>query len=223
MAQGGSVHWRAVGASLNTLAQTMRNAHARTPAVLAHVNSALLQQVGVVVGARYVTAQNFAVQRPGGSGRLNYTAPPGATHGPVIRTHRREDGTYSRNARGQFVDIVEMRKLFIKGKFVSRTGEMREIAADLSAAHPRSTLGRIIVQGENPRNGGSGRVVVGITPEGNGYVDISGGYRAAEAGRKGTVSAGTRAWWKSIRSVQGRWKTLLRKRYPDLFQLLRRP
>ena len=65
MAQGGSVHWRAVGASLNTLAQTMRNAHARTPAVLAHVNSALLQQVGSVVGQRYVTGQNFAVEMIG--------------------------------------------------------------------------------------------------------------------------------------------------------------
>ena len=219
MASQGTVQWRAVGASLNDLAQTMRAIPGSSPAVFARMNSELLKLAGSVLISRYVTPTNHTNTV---RGRLNFTAPPGATHGPVIRSHRLPDGTYSRNARGQFVDVVQERKIFIKGKFVSRTGEMREIARDLSTSAPSEATSRVIVRGENPRPGGTGSVVVGIDDRGNGYVEILDGYRAAEAGKRGTVSAGTRGWWKSIRSVQGRWKTLLRKRYPDLFHLLRR-
>lgn len=219
MAAGGSVQWRAVGASLNDLAQTMRAMPGNTPKVLAHMNSALLQQVGKVVLARYITPQNYAEMK---RGRLNYTAPPGATHGPVRYGHHNPDGSYNRNARGQFVNVPIERKIFQRGVFVSRTGEMREVATDLSLSAPTERLGVIIADGENRRAGGTGTITIGIDADGSGYVTLTEGYRAAEAGKRGTVSVGTRGWWKAIRSVQGRWKTLLRKRYPDLFHLIRR-
>lgn len=59
----------------------------------------------------------------------------------------------------------------------------------------------------------------GITSDGTGYITLSDGYRAAEVGQRGTVSNGVKGVWRALRSVQGRWSTLLRKRYSDLLHL----
>lgn len=56
MARRSSVEWRAVGASLETLAQMPAPRLSRPPKALAYANSGVLQQAGVVLESRYIVA-----------------------------------------------------------------------------------------------------------------------------------------------------------------------
>jgi hypothetical protein len=208
MARKAGIEWKAVGASLDDLARTMRRVPAGTPGAFAYASSGVLQQAGVVMLARYITPQNHAEMK---RARIVYTAPPDGTHGPMVRTQKR-------NERGQFVQQMEERKLFIKGKFVSRTGNMRGVADELSRAKPSEAVSVTLADGTNPRKGGTGDIEAGIGSDGTGFLSISGGYRAAELGVKGKAN-GVRGWWRALRSVQGRYATLLRKKYPDLLRV----
>ena len=217
MARAAGVEWKAVGASLDTLAATMRTAAHKAPEAFAYANSGVLQQAGVVLAARYIVDGNHA--KDDKSGRSIYTAPPGATHGPVVSTIRDNSGNIMRNDRGQWQRKFVERKLFVKGKFVDRSGGMANAADDLARAAPTTRMGVQIVDGETGQRGKRGQVAVGIDRDGNGYVTLSDGYAAAERGTRKRVSSPVRGWWRSLRSVQGRWSTMLRKRYPDLLKL----
>lgn len=214
MARTAGIEWKAVGASLDDLARTMRSMPANAPGAIAYASSGVLQQAGVVMLARYITPASFA-QSVGKNNRLVYAAPPGATHGKIRKTHKRPDGTYVRNDKGQFVDIVIEEKLFIKGKFVSRTGQMKSLASDLARTAPTESVKVVLSDCANQRNGDSGKIEAGIDAHGNGYVELTGGYRAAEVGSRGKTN-GVKGWYRALRSVQGRWATLIRKKYPEL-------
>lgn len=212
MARKAGIEWKAVGASLNGLAATMRTLPAATPGAFAYAGSGVLQQAGVVFLARYVTPENHM------DAKGNYTAPPGATHGPVKYSNKDEHGELMRNAKGQFIYAPKERKVFVKGKFVSRSGLMRTFARELAATPPTDSVGVTLAHGVNARKGGTGDMDCGIDREGRGYLLLDGGYAAAEKGQRG-VRSGVRGWWSSLRSVQGRWGTLLKKKYPDLLKI----
>lgn len=218
MARRASVEWRAVGASLETLAQTMRTAALDTPKALAYANSGVLQQAGVVLESRYVVAGRW--MRLTRSGYANYTAPPGVTHGPVVLSWKDELGQPYRNAAGQFVRKPLEKRLFIRGKFVDRSGGLLGAAQDLRAAGPTERLGVVIADGMTGQQGKRGEVTVGIDPRGEGFVDLRDGYAAAEKGSRNARS-GVRGWWRSIRSASSRWSTMIRKKYPELLALRR--
>lgn len=212
MARAAGVEWKAVGASLEDLAATMRKAAHATPGAIAFANSGVMQQAGVVFAARYITSENYLGEKG------NFTAPAGATHGPVRMSSRDKDGKSIRNARGQFIRTAVENKVFIKGKFVSRSGNMRETAKELARTAPTESVGVILAHSVNPRRMGSGEITAGIDKDGNGYLEIDGGYAAAERGSRGR-SNGIKGWWRALRSVQGRWGTMLKKRYPDLLRV----
>lgn len=212
MARKAGIEWKAVGASLNDLAATMRKLPANTPGAFAYASSGVMQQAGVVMAARYITDSNYM------DARGNYTAPPNGTHGPIKRTNRNPDGTYRRNERGQYVYADEMQKLFVKGQFVSRSGAMREIAKELAGTAPTSSLGVTLAHGMSRIKGSDGEIDATIDASGRGHIAISGGYRAAEVGSRKTGMRGIKGWWRALRSVQGRYATLLRKKYPDLLR-----
>jgi hypothetical protein len=206
------MEWKAVGASLDTLAQTMRAAKLGAPQAIAYANSGVLQQAGVVMLQRYIVDGNHM-------DRKDYTAPPGGTHGPVVMSNRDAAGNLMRNSKGQFIYAAKEKKLFVKGKFVDRSGGLRTGFEDLAASRPAEKLNRQITWTTTRQQNKRGEMVAGIDATGNGYITLSDGYRAAEAGKRGTVSNGVKGVWRALRSVQGRWKTMLGKRYTDLLHL----
>ena len=221
MARVSDVRWKAVGASLDDLAATMRSAARRGPEAFAYANSAILVQVGGVVASRYIV--------PGGhmettrSGQPIYTAPPGGTHGPVRWTTKDANGNSLRNERGQFIRRPVEGKIFVKGKFVDRSGGMLAAATDLSLSLPSDKFPRLIERGETGQHGKKSEIQIGIDPNGNGYVLLIDGYAAAEKGTRKTQSSPVRGWWRGIRSVYGRWSTMVRKKYPDLLKIEKAP
>lgn len=230
MARVAGLEWKAVGASLNDLARVARSVPAGTPAAFAYANSGVIQQVGVVMLARYITPTTHYAEGQ----RRPYTSPPGSTHGPITTTKLSARGErFGRNKLGQWhkledsevaQTITKEDKVFIRGKFVSRSGAMRDFARELASRGPTENVGTIIGFGINQQSGKSGDLDSGIAPDGSGYITLSGGYRAAEVGsrRAKYASNGIKGWWRGLRSVQGRWKTLIRKKYPDLMALNRR-
>lgn len=212
MARAAGVEWKAVGASLNDLAATMRALPAATPGAFAYASSGVLQQAGVVFLARYITPANH--MDPKG----NFSSPAGATHGPVKWSHKDAGGNYVRNAKGQFINVPVEKKVFVKGKYVSRSGEMRAFARELAGTAPTESVGAQLAYGVNARRYASGTLDASVDREGRGYLVIDGGYAAAEKGSRGGRS-GVRGWFSALRSVQGRWGTLLRKKYPDLLKI----
>lgn len=217
MARKAGMEWKAVGASLNDVARTMRTLPAGTPGAFAYASSGVLQQAGVVMAARYITPDTHA--NNGGRQTRDYTAPSNGTHGPVRMRSRDAQGNLQRNARGQIISTAVEVKLFIKGKFVSRSGEMLATAQELGRTSPTQATNVILAHGVNPKRGDRGEITAGVTSDGSGYLEISGGWKAAEAGVRGGYPQGVKGWWRSLRSVQGRWATLLRKKYPDLLKV----
>lgn len=216
MARKAGIEWKAVGASLTDLARACQALPRGTASAFALANSGVAQQAGVIFLARYITPANYAQNTPRG---VEFTEPPGATHGPIVRTNRDESGNFIRNAKGQFVYVAKERKRFIKGQFVSRSGEMREVAADLSRTPPNDKPGRTITMGSNPRKGHSGEIDVSIDAAGHGIFEITGGYCAAEKGSRSGKPMGVKGWYRAIRGASGRWATLIKKKYPDLIQI----
>lgn len=212
MARAASVEWKAVGASLDTLAQTMRAAQHGTTGAIAYANSGVLQQAGTVMLQRYIVDGNYLQGR-------TYTAPPGATHGPVVMSNKDAAGNYIRNSKGQFVYAPHEKKLFVKGKFVDRSGGLRGGFQELASTAPSERTPSVLALGSTQQRGKRGDMEAGINADGTGYITLSDGYRAAEVGQRGTASNGIKGVWRALRSVQGRWSTLLRKRYTDLLHL----
>ena len=204
-----SVQFKAVGKSLDDLARKCRDLPKGSLAAIAYANSGVLQQAGRVVADKYVVPGKYAETNKGGY--LDYTTPPGATHGPIKTTRR----TFR---DGRAIQTTTERKLFVKGKFVSRTGEMEGFAKDLARAAPTERFG-VIEEGENPANRRDGKLLAEILPNGNGVLTISGGYRAAEAGSRARSSNGVKGWWRGLRTASGRWSTLIKKKYPELLSL----
>lgn len=217
MARKAGIEWKAVGASLDTLATTMRAAAKSGPSAFAYANSGVLQQVGVVMSARYIVDGNYSVSAK--SGYTQYTEPHGATHGPVVATVRDNSGRLIRNNRGQFQKQYIERKLFVKGKFVDRSGGMANAADELARAAPTERFPVMIAEEVTGQLRKRGNIAIGIDDSGNGYLTLADGYAAAERGSRKRGQNGVRGWWRALRSVQGRWSTLMRKKYPDLLKL----
>lgn len=213
MARKAGVEWKAVGASLDDVARTCRALPARTPSAFAYSSSGVLQQAAVVFLSRYITPANYSSQS---GSRQTYTAPPGATHGPVKKTNKDEQGNYVRDSKGRFIYAFREKKIFIKGQFVSRTGQMRAFANELASTPPTDSVGVTLAHAANVRTGNSAELTAGIDANGNGFVELTGGYRAAEVGSRSGRPMGVKGWWRSLRSVQGRYATLLKKKYADL-------
>jgi hypothetical protein len=204
-----SVQFKAIGKSLDDLARKCRDLPKGSPAAIAYANSGVLQQAGRVVADKYmVPGKNADTTK---SGYLEYTAPPGATHGP-IRTTRRSFKD------GRSIQKTTERKIFVKGKFVSRTGEMEGFAKDLARSAPTERFG-VIEDAENPGKKRDGKLLAEILPNGNGALTLSGGYRAAEAGSRARSSNGVKGWWRGLRTASGRWSTLIKKKYPELLRI----
>lgn len=203
------VQFKAVGKSLDDLARKCRDLPKGSPGAIAYANSGVLQQAGRVVADKHIVPGQYADKTK--NGYLNYTAPPGATHGPI--------STKRRTFRdGRSVQTTTERKIFVKGKFVSRTGEMEGFARDLSRAAPTERMG-VIEDAQNPGKKRDGTLLAEILPNGNAVLTLSGGYRAAEAGSRARSSNGVKGWWRGLRTASGRWSTLLRKKYPELLRL----
>lgn len=216
MARKAGIEWKAVGASLTDLARACQAVPRGAASAFALANSGVAQQAGVIFLARYITPANYAKNTAQG---VEFTEPPGATHGPIVRTNKDESGNFIRNGKGQFVYVAKERKRFIKGKFVSRSGEMREIAADLARTPPNDKPGRTITLGTNPRKGHTGDIDISIEYDGRCVFSIDGGYAAAEKGSRSGRPMGVKGWFRSIRGASGRWSTLIKKKYPDLIQI----
>lgn len=219
MARAAGVEWKAVGASLEALAAAMRSAAAKAPGAFAYANSGILQQAGVVLRSRYIVPGEHG--KTSRSGYTVYTPPPNATHGPVKMAWKELGGKAFRNERGQFEKRPVEIKLFRKGQFVDRSGGMISAANELSHEPPRDTYPRQILEVETRQKGKRSEVEVGIDASGNAFVELRDGYAAAERGTRKRTTSPVRGWWRSIRSVSGRWGTLLRKKFPDLLELKR--
>lgn len=211
------ISFKAVGASLDTLAKRCQELPRSSVGSLAYANSGVLQQAGEIVRSRYIVAGHHSdLSR---SGYTRYKEPPGATHGPVVRQWKDENGNSLRNARGQFVFKVVERKLFVKGKFVDRTGAMLGAADDVRGAKPSDAYPRIIAEVETVQKGKRSEIAVGIDAAGLGYVTLSDGYAAAERGTRTRTSSPVRGWWRALRTASTQWGKLLNKTYPDLLKL----
>lgn len=219
MARAAGVEWRAVGASLEDLAATMRSAASKAPSAFAYANSGILQQAGVVLRARYIVPGEY--RKISRSGYAVYTPPPNATHGPVKMAWKELGGEPFRNELGQFEKRPVEIKLFKKGQFVDRTGAMLDASIELSHESPRDIYPRQILEVQTRQKGKRSEVEVGIDSNGNAFVELRDGYAAAERGTRKRASSPVRGWWRSIRSVSGRWGTLLKKKFPDLLELKR--
>ena len=216
MAQAG-VDFRAVGASLGDLARACRAMPAQSLGAFAYANSGVAQQAGVVYLGRYITAGEHSADS---GNRKTYTEPPGATHGPVVRSNKDASGNFMRNSKGQFIYAAVEKKRFIKGKFVSRTGEMKAFARELAATAPTAQLSATIAFGVNPRRDApGGDLTASIDSQGRFVLETTGGYKAAEVGSRSGVPMGVKGWWRALRSAQGRWSTLIRKKYPELIRI----
>lgn len=211
------ISFKAVGASLDTLAQRCQELPRSSVGALAYANSGVLQQVGKIVHSRYIVPGHWSERNK--SGYTMYTQPPGATHGPVKFAWSYKGGESFRNSRGQFEKRAIEIKLFVKGKFVDRTGAMLGAAEDLSTADPSIEFPRIISEAQTFQQQKRSEVIVGIDANGLGYVELKDGYAAAERGTRSRVSSPVRGWWRALRTASGQWGKLLNKKYPDLLRL----
>jgi hypothetical protein len=220
------VQFRAVGASLDTLAQRCKELPRGSVQAFAYANSGVLQIAGKIVADKYIVSGTHAEPSPK-SGRLIYTAPPGATHGPFSTTKLSKYGErFGRDAKGRWgplkpEDVAQVihkeHKIFVKGKFVSRSTAMDQFAEDLAKSSPAESVSRRIAGGYNPWDHTS-TLVAEVDANGRGIIALSGGYRAAEAGSRGR-SNGIKGWWRGLRTASTRWGTLIKKRYPELLAL----
>lgn len=190
-----SLTFKAVGASLDDLAKRCRAMPSRAPETIAFANSGVIQQAGVVVREKYVVPGSY--MNTSKNGYANYTAPPGATHGGIKRK----------------------KEVFVKGKFVSRSGELAAVASDIASTPPSTKYPNQISSGMNPVKGKDGEIIAEIDSHGRGVVTLTGGYRAAEVGKRGTRSNGVKGFWRGLRAASGRWSTLIKKKYPELLSL----
>lgn len=205
-----SVSFKAVGASLDTLAKRCQALPKGAPSTFAYANSGVLQQAGVVARERYIVPGRNAETTK--NGNANYTTPPGATHGPMTRKVR----TFR---DGRTIATTTEQKLFVKGKFVDRSGGMLGFANDLSRDPPSERLSYEIVDGETGQKGKDGQIMASIDANGRGILTLSDGYRAAEVGSRGRASNGVKGWYRALRTASSRWSTLIRKKYPELLSL----
>lgn len=211
------ISFKAVGASLDTLAKRCQELPRSSVGSLAYANSGVLQQAGEIVRSRYVVAGHHSdLSR---SGYTRYLEPPGATHGPVKMAWKAKGGEAFRNQRGQFEKRPIEIKLFVKGKFVDRTGAMLGAADDVRGSKPSEVYPRIITEVETGQKGKRSEVAVGIDAAGLGYVTLSDGYAAAERGTRTRISSPVRGWWRALRTASTQWGKLLNKTYPDLLKL----
>lgn len=201
MASG--IEFKAIGRGLDDLARTIQSGAMKAPDAFAYANSGLIQLAGEVLRTRYIVPGHHSVTTK--SGYTSYTAPPGATHGPIRKT---------RDGRG-----YAEKKIYIKGKFVDRTGGLLEGANEIATSQPSSRRNVVIADSETGQKGKHGRIVAGIDGDGDGYIRMIDGYRAAEAGSRGRQQEGKKGVWRSLRTVRSRWASLLKKRYPDLFRM----
>ncbi len=211
------ISFKAVKASLDTLAQRCQELPRSSVGAIAYANSGVLQQVGKIVHSRYIVAGHHSDLSP--SGYTRYKEPPGATHGPVKFAWKAKGGEAFRNSCGQFEKRPIEIKLFVKGKFVDRTGAMLGATEDLSAADPSTEFPRIMSEAETGQKGKRSEVIVGIDGNGLGYIELKDGYAAAERGTRSRVSSPVRGWWRALRTASGQWGKLLNKKYPDLLRL----
>lgn len=211
-----SLTFKAVGKSLDDLAKRCREMPRDSKGAIAFASSGMIQVAGAVIREKYVVPGEYSVGTK--RGRLNYTSPPGATHGSMGYTTLRTDGKKKR-------DIVRAteNKIFVKGKFVSRTGQLQSWADGLRSSQPSAEFPRVIDEAESIRHKSSGELVAGVDSEGRAYIEAKGGYRAAEVGQKGTISNGVRGLWRGFRASTGRFGTIIKKRYPELLRLNGRP
>lgn len=207
---GGSVSFKAVGASLDTLAKRCQALPKGAPGTFAYANSGVLQQAGVVARERYIVPGRNAETTK--NGNTNYTTPPGATHGPMTRRVR----TFR---DGRTVATTTEQKLFVKGKFVDRSGGMLGFAEDLARMAPTEALNHTLDESETGQKGKRGEIMASIDAQGRGLLVLSDGYRAAEVGSRGRLSNGVKGWYRALRTASSRWSTLIRKRYPELLSL----
>lgn len=221
------VSFKAVGASLDTLAKRCHALPKGAPSTFAYANSGVLQQAGVVARERYIVPGRNAETTK--NGYSQYTAPPGATHGPIsTRRLSRYGEPFGRDERGRWgplkdADVAQKitteRKLFVKGKFVDRSGGMIGFAADLAHDQPSTRLDYEIVDGETLQSRKRGQISASIDANGRGILTLSDGYRAAEVGSRGRASNGVKGWYRALRTASSRWSTLIRKKYPELLSL----
>lgn len=221
------ISFKAVGASLDTLAKRCQELPRSSVGALAYANSGVLQQVGKIMHSRYIVAGRNAVT--GKSGYTQYTQPAGATHGPIsVKKFSKHGERFGRDERGRWrtlkpedvaSTITTERKLFVKGKFVDRTGAMLGAADDLRSADPSVEFPRLMSEAETGQKGKRSEVSVGIDANGLGYVELKDGYAAAERGTRSRVSSPVRGWWRALRTASGQWGKLLNKKYPDLLRL----
>lgn len=222
------IQFRAVGASLDTLAKKCQALPRGSVDAFAFANAGVLQVAGQIAKDKYIVQGEYAEPTANGR-RLVYTPPPGATHGPLStiklskygeRFGRDERGRWGPLKPGDVAQVIHREKpLFVKGKFVGRSGAMSAFAGELSRSAPEShgKPGAVLAIEPNPRDRRSD-LLAEIDREGRGLLILSGGYRAAEVGSRGR-SNGVKGWWRALRGASGRWGTLIRKRYPDLISL----
>lgn len=208
MASAG-LQFKAVGASLDTLAKRCKELPKGSVQAFAYANAGVLQVAGKIVVDKYTTPGEHAYPRKSGS--LQYTTPPGGTHGPVQYNSFQTNGKKKKT----LVIARERNLLFIKGKFVSRSGDLRDFAERVSRSTPAETTPNVIAEEVNK----NGALSCYVDRDGKGILTISGGYRGAEMGQKGTISNGVRGFWRGLRTASSRWGTLIKKRYPELLAL----
>lgn len=201
MASG--IEFKKVGKGLDDLAQSIRTGARSAPDAFAYASSGLIQLAGMVLRDKYIVAGHFSEKTK--SGYTWYTKPPGGTHGPMYR---------SRDGRS-----VKMNKVFVKSKFVDRTGGLLLGAQEIAGSIPSSAHPRLIAEEGTWQQGKDGKIIAGIDANGRGYIKMTDGYRAAEVGTRSQKQEGKKGVWRSLRTVQGRFATLLKKKYPDLFKL----
>lgn len=212
MAKGG-LSFKAVGASLDTLAKRCHDLPKAAPSTFAFANSGVIQQAGRIVRERYIVPGDHAEKTR--SGYTRYTAPPGGTHGPISYRSFQSNG----RAKRDLVIASEKNKLFIKGKFVSRTGQMEGFANEIASSSPSQAIPSIISDVSGGQRGKTANVAAYIDHDGRGIIELSGGYRSAEVGQRGTISNGVRGWFRGLRTASSQWSKLLNKKYPGLLSL----
>jgi hypothetical protein len=229
MAKGG-LSFKAVGASLDTLAKRCHDLPKAAPSTFAFANSGVIQQAGRIVRERYIVPGSFIEYRGRKSGAYDYTEPPGATHGSISTKRFSKFGErFGRDARGRWgplkdsdvaYTVTTERKLFVKGKFVSRNGTMQGFAEDLQSSEPEAKASRVIAQDYSIASLGKyNELRASIDADGRGVIELIGGYRAAEVGSRKQGSNGVRGWFRGLRTASSQWSKLLSKKYPGLLSL----
>lgn len=197
-----SIEFKAIGRGLDDLARTIQSGAMKAPDAFAYANSGLIQLAGEVFRTRYIVPGSWV---DFSRGRMNYTEPPGGTHGP---------GASAYGGRA-----VVMQKLFVKGKFVDRTGDLLQFAEDVAGSIPSTSRPHRIATGNSLGRGRGGELIAEVDRNGDGYIRMTDGYRAAEVGSRSRTQEGKKGVWRSLRTVRSRWASLLKKKYPDLFQM----